>query len=220
MKHENPKTSAAIRVLKELSEIASEASLTGMLQGGQKRAIERFNEVISWLKAENLLPPFGYSPLLETSSYAELAVEARLVGSQLKDMATSSPSSVDMSVLTRLAPFVDSEDLRDLIREATRGGETISPDKLAQLAPFLDRESLSSLIKGSFRTVPTPPTPEAPAPSKAPEPVVSVDFAPADPVEVPNQVQLLSLASRLADASLTHEERSAILIEINRISSR
>lgn len=220
MKHDNPKTTAAIRVLKELGEIASEASLTGMLQGGQKRAIERFNEVIRWLKTENLVPPFGYSPLSETSSYAELAVEARLVASQLKEASAPEPSSVDMGVLTRLAPFVDSGDLRDLIREATRGGETISPDKLAQLAPFLDRQSLSELIKGSFRTIPTPPTPETSIPSKAPEPVVSVDITPVELVGVPSQVELLTLASRLADASLTHEERSAILIEINRISSR
>lgn len=227
MKNESHEVRSAVRMLRELGQMAEEATLTGSLQGGQARAVARYNEVVSWLKEAKLLPPFGHAALPADSSYSDLAVEARLTASSLREQGGGEPNQgSDLGVLTRLAPFVDPGDLRELIREATRDGAKINPDLLSQLAPFLDRGSMSELLRDHFRQVP----PSPPAPPPAPVAPDWTNFAGETSETLPiesepsiletREQQVLGLAGRLADPTLSHHERANILKEINRIGSR
>lgn len=224
-----------VKLLKEIGEMAEECSLTGALAGGASQAVTRYNAILGHLVANEKLPDGLFRPLPDDAAWAQLGVESRMLAAYLADDKGKSASRLgtDASVLVRLAPFVDSKDLAELVHEYAREGVTIDPGILTALAPFLDSSALGGLIRshignlknvvsgavpkapegpsGEPEPVKTPSAPAAPGPVQAPSPpardVVPFDVSPAKPT-------LEELAARLRRNDLSPEERQRIAVAL------
>jgi hypothetical protein len=154
------------RMLREIADLAENASLTGGLASGAPRAIRRYNAVLGQLVESGSVPKGIFEELNpETSDYGQLGVDARLLASYLKGQGESNGNG-DTSMLIRLAPFIRGEDLALLVKEHISKGSEISSNVITALAPFLGSEMLGELIRGRMvsapaeaAAAPTPPTP-------------------------------------------------------------
>lgn len=208
-----------IRLLKEIAELAQEATLTGSMEGGTVRTIQRYNATLATLQERGTVPKGLFAPLPETANYGEVGVEAKMLVGFLKgegndDEGHHKPKGgrADISILTRLAPFVDSHDLGALIAQYSAQNMSLDPDTLAQLAPFLDRGTLGQLIQkhmiphlrpAEAADAPEEP-PAAPAPAPAPTPV-----PPA-----PQQDTVAELVAKLQSGDLSEERRQQVLARL------
>jgi len=207
---------SASSLLSELAEVAQEASLTGFFQGGEQRVSQRYNQVIANLVEQGLLPDGMFSPLGAGDSFGVIAMEARLAASFLKKKKRGTPEGdMDLDVITRLAPFVHSDDLRDLIKSTT--SEAFTPDFLTNIAPFLDRDSISEMLRAHLgRAISKPPS--APAPPEPPA-AAEVPEAPPEPAVTAfaseqSARNVARLVSRLSEAGLSEADRQSILRQI------
>jgi hypothetical protein len=223
-------------LLREISKIAEDADITGSLESGAGRAISRYNRVLARLEELGAVSPGLFQPLNLDDGFGALVVESRLLRSSIdegderrrdrrehrREEAPKGRSSVDPSLLVRLAPFVQAADLANLVRECTAQNVHIHEDTITAIAPFLDSGTLGKLVRehilGSARpTAPTPPeapqAPQAPQAPEAPEPPP----APTNPVEVdPPQTSFMlnripessrEIIARLADPEISDHER-------------
>jgi len=204
-----------IKLLKEIASMAEEASLTGSMEGGAARTVQRYNATLNTLRQKGVVPEGLFSALPENAAFGEVGVEAKMLVGYLKGVDDGGDDDEphkhknkrgDLSILTRLAPFVDSKDLRDLISQYSTQNMTLDPDTLAQLAPFLDRESLGQLIQQHMipHLRPMTPADPEPAPTRAP--------APAPPA--PRRETLSDLVTRLQQRDVSEEERQRLLARI------
>jgi len=212
MHHENP-LEMYRGMLRELSELAEHASLTGAMASGQARAVARYNAAIADLAKMGVLPAAAALPLPENATFGELAVEARLTLATLpggEPRHREHHEHHDPGMLVRLAPFIDQAELGELVKEEIRRGSNFDENLLTMLAPFLEQRDLSNLVR-QWRLSRTE-APEAPKAPEAPEPPQSKDLAPIE--EAPNLDWILA---RLADPSTSEDERRQ-LAEIARRS--
>jgi hypothetical protein len=156
------------RMLREIADLAENASLTGGLSSGAPRAVQRYNAVLRQLVETGAVPKDIFEELNpETTDFGQLGVDARLLASFLKGQGDSGGNG-DASVLIRLAPFIRGEDLAALVKEHINQGVQISSNVITALAPFLGSDQLGSLVREHMLSgAPTPPTPPSP-PSPAP----------------------------------------------------
>ena len=209
-----------IKLLKEIAEMAEEATLTGSLEGGAGRTIQRYNAILTTLVDRGKIPEGLFTPLPETATFGEVGVESKMLVGFLKGEdddreGGSSGRRVDMSILTRLAPFVDSQDLGALIAQYGTQNMTLDGDTLAQLAPFLDRGTLGKLIHEHM--IPHL-RPKEPAPAPAPAPTPAPPAAPAPPVQS-NKESIAELVAKLQSGDLSEERRQRILEQLAQLTS-
>jgi hypothetical protein len=207
----------AASMLRELAELAHEASLTGALSGGEGRAVRRYNQLISQLSEQGDLPAGLFAPLADDETFAAIALEARLAASSFDKQDRPHHADGDLNMITRLAPFVSSDDLRDLIKSANE--DALGPDFLTSVAPFLDREALSELVKAHLvRATDAVAPPVPPVPPVAPEPPIPEPSVTAFATDQSAR-NVARLVSRLSEAGLSEEQRQQILRQIAEAAS-
>jgi hypothetical protein len=217
-------------LLREISKIAEDADITGSLESGVGRAISRYNRVLAQLEELGAVSPGLFQPLKPEDGYGALVVESRLLRSsfeegderrrdrreQRRQEAASGRSSVDPSLLVRLAPFVQSADLANLVRECTAQNVHIHEDTITAIAPFLDSATLGKLVRehiiGAVQAVPQPePSPEpAPVPEApiAPEPMPTTNIMPVQSDSAHGELARLPESAREVIAMLSLPEIS------------
>ncbi len=207
------------RVLRELSAMAEEASLTGAMSEGAPHAVARYNQTV--VRAEQLgaVPVGHFAPLPPGTSFGALAVEARILAAHLEDEEGtthhSGAAAPDFDVVRRLAPFVPPHELGLLLRQSAKGG-VINPEMLVSVAPFLGGDVTGQILRDYLESISVvPEAPAPPEPSEPPEPP-----EPPEPADTRASEGIARLASRLTSAGIGDEERRAILREIERIASQ
>ena len=137
------------RMLREIADLAENASLTGGLSGGAPRAAQRYNAVLNQLVQSGSVPKGIFEEInVETAEFGQLGVDARLLGSYLKGQEGDNGSSRgEASVLVRLAPFIRGEDLGALVRQQLANGVNINSHVITALAPFLGSDQLGQLVR-------------------------------------------------------------------------
>ncbi len=206
MSEHNEEVASLRNVLNEITELAEGASLTGMLSGGQGRAVSRFNAIASRLVELGAIQKAMYEPLPGDAGFADVAIEARLLAAQIAP--TKDKHKHEDNILMRLAPFVDSQDLAELVREQMRKGSDIDMHQLSSLAPFLDRTMLGELLRAQMsNTAAAPEAPQAPPPPQAPQPA-SASNLPVARNQEPKPEDLLEL---LRNPHLSQSERQELV---------
>lgn len=201
------------RMLRELSEIAEHASLTGSLIGGAPQAVSRYNALLARLVELQAVPASVFQPLGSSAGFGELGVEARLLTAHLSDEEDGDRGhrkhgKHDGGLMMRLAPFLDPEDLGALVREQISKHSSIGMEQLAQLAPFLDREMLGELMRKEMQKNPgAAPEPPPAQPAAAAAPNVSTNL-PSAAQQPPKPEDLLAL---LKNPHLTESERNELV---------
>jgi hypothetical protein len=211
------------RMLRELADLAEHASLTGSLSDGIGRAVAKYNTIVERLTREGEVPQGLFTALPGNASYGDLGVEARLLATHLGENGNGcghgKHKHKDAGVLMRLAPFVSSEDLSNLIREQMRSNADVDMETLTQLAPFLEQSMLGELLRqhigsAAAARAPSPPTaPAAPAPPS--ESAAPVDRTPAAAPEAqpPQPEDLLEL---LKNPHLSEAERADLIEKLTK----
>lgn len=198
---------SARKLLREIGELSEHASLTRSMQGGAPRVAERYNAVLRFLIREGQVPADLFNELdpMKTN-FDELGVEARMLIAFVSEDKKSKKE--DFGPVVALAPFLNSSDLAQMIREKMDQGIDLADDLLPALAPFLESETLGELIRRRTNT----PKP-APSPSPSPQPAASNSLVPVD-----NSESLESLAIRLRDPELPQEARAQIALRLAQIA--
>lgn len=226
----NPTPEALRRLLTELANTAEHASLTRSLAGGEKAAARAFNGALATLTAQGLVPDGMFQSLsLEDADYGTLGVQARLLLAMLPEteMQAGKPKDRDrdggLGALVALAPFLNSQDLSEMIAERLDESREVPDGVLTALAPFLDSHHLGNLVRrrarpGAPPAPPTPPMPPTPPDPPVAKPTVAKipDLRPAPVSEAP--VTLESLAAELRRPDLSIEERQRIAMQLADLS--
>lgn len=208
----------ARRVLAELAEMTEHASLTHSLRGGEKSAVQAYNRVLSTLGAAGHVPQGMFEPLAaEGAEYGEIGVQCRLLMAVTGKKKPKAKDDESMGAVIALAPFLDSNDLAQMVRERMGSLDGMPDGFLVALAPFLDSSMLGDLVRRNMKVPPAPPT--APVPPVAPTP--SIEAAPSAPdfrpvVHAPTTLE--SLADELRRPDLTMEERQRIATQLAELS--
>ena len=78
-----------IRLLESIAKIAQDASLTGMLEEGQKASLKQYNAILAWLKEIEEIPDALFPPLEEDASFGvsfdEIGVACKQLVAYLKE---------------------------------------------------------------------------------------------------------------------------------------
>jgi hypothetical protein len=224
-----------LRLLKEIAAMCEEASLTGGLSGGASQVAQRYNSILRHFVAQGAVPDGFFLPLAEDSGYPKIGVESRMLAAFLEENGKSGShkNKTDSSFLVRLAPFVDSADLAELIQKYTHEGGHFDPGVITALAPFLKSGDLGQIIRkhmdSAIRDRATPssepdPTPESkaakpethPAPS-APQTPTSRHLATVED-HSPARPSLEELSSQLRRPDISPEERQTIAMQLAEIA--
>jgi hypothetical protein len=211
-------------MLRDLAEMAQEASF-GSMSGGEARAVARYNSVLAHLEEDGLVPKSFFLPIEAGAEFGDVAVEARLLGSYLKGNGDGGDvgGREDFAVVQRLAPFVDSAALGDLIRGQIRKHGRPNVRTLTGLAPFLDRGFLNELVRTSmdFEAPGPTPTPSQESEPESPQPefhAEAINSTNERMPEVSPQEELNRLAERLTDPTLSPEERRRIAVRLSELA--
>jgi len=111
-----------IRLLKSTAEIAQDASLTGMLEQGQKTSTRQYNAILERLKETEEIPDVLFPPLEEDASFDEVGVACKQLVAYLKE--DEEPEKTRTQKASTGAHFKivnaggDLKDLGQLIRDA------------------------------------------------------------------------------------------------------
>ncbi|HRF58468.1 MAG TPA: hypothetical protein PLH94_00985 [Fimbriimonadaceae bacterium] len=216
----------ARRLLDEIASLAEHCSLTGSLEGGRESAIRRYNLVLASLAAQGELRPGFFEPLGDEVSFDRLGVEARLLRGTINGDGRESGSRCSRgegSLLIRLAPFLDQEDLTRLVRVQLDSGAKIDEHLITALAPFLEGHALHDLVeqliaKGAGGRTAR----ETHCAHPAPEEPVRVEHHPVpvmgdlDRVEDLND-RMKELVNRLGQPGLCEADRAALAAELVRV---
>ena len=204
MNENNNDTAALRRMLREIADLAENASLTGGLASGAPRAIQRYNAVLRQLTESGAVQKGLFEELNpETADFGQLGVDARLLASYLKGQGENGNSSSDASVLIRLAPFIRGEDLAALVKDHIAKGITVSSHGITALAPFLGEDQLGQLVREHI----VAGKPAAPAPAAAPQ-------------QEERGETLEELAEQLRGPEISREERERIASRIAELAAR
>ncbi len=218
------------RLVKEIADMAEHASLTGSLDSGKPAMIQRYNSLLDSLEDESDVPHGLFGKLPESADFGQIGVEARLLYAYLKDSGNDNNGGKhgDLGVVVRLAPFVKSADLTEMVRACLAEGCSIDTRTLTHLAPFLEQGILSDLVRHHIgkaagvvvvdarkaeRSSPgTPPTPGTP-----PAPPETVSRAEA----VQGDQDLIDLVTdELLRDDLTPERRRTLIDQLKGLTKR
>lgn len=143
------------RLLKDIADLAQNASLTGSLQGGARTATRRYNTVVERLDTLGVTSPGLFTTLADDAPFDEIGVEATLLAGYLKE--DEAPAGAG-NASGNNAPFINI------------GGDLGSLKGLGELKDLgkMIRESLPEWMRkedaapAAEATAPTPPTPPVP----------------------------------------------------------
>lgn len=206
---EQTEISEIVSILKELGRIAEHASLSGAFEDGGPSLARKYNSIFKLAESKNYVMQGVFSPVSETASMAEVGIEAKLLASSLesRNKKEGTSAAADPSLLVRLAPFVESEDLSDLIRRQIQSGTSFSADIIASIAPFVESKALGELLRSATDIAPTPPEPPKPPRAEippAPEPVT---------MSIPKKSRE-ELVALLENPHLSREQKMEIAMEL------
>jgi len=206
------------RMLREIADLAENASLTGSLSSGASKAVQRYNAILRQLVESGTVAKGIFDELnVETTDYGQLGVDARLLSSYLKGQESNDNGSGrgESSVLIRLAPFIRGEDLALLVREQIAKGAHINSHVITALAPFLGSDQLGQLVRehlisdsAAKETPPAPPS-APPAPAR-PEPIR----------QEPGGETVQDLIEQLRRPELSREERERIAARLAELAGQ
>lgn len=217
MKDQNDRHLNAVRrVLAEVAQVAEHGSLTGSYRGGARAAAQAYNGALAALSAKGLVPEGMFESLdLDHADFGHIGVQARLLLAVVEEPEEEAPAEEGLGSVIALAPFLNSQDLAQLVRERLRTHTKVNDGFLTALAPFLDSEMLGELVRTRMNRRPAAPEPApAPAPPSPPEP--PQDIRPA--IHEAPPATLESLADELRRPDLTVEERQAIATRLAELS--
>ena len=204
----NENTQHHVKAVRELAKLAEHASLTGTLDEGRERAIDRYNWSLSKLEEAGSIPKGMYQQLGNSATYSELAVEARLLGAS----ASQEEESDQMKLMMRLAPFASKEDIGMMLRKNMEDGVNCDPNAMVALAPFLDQKDISGMIQmycgGSV---------DEDNGVSSDDPVVEPTADEPGLVKADHD-SLREIVKRLADPNITAEERESLTHELNELT--
>ena len=206
---EQTEISEIVSILKELGRIAEHASLSGAFEDGGPSLARKYNSIFKLAESKNYVMQGVFSPVSETASMAEVGIEAKLLASSLesRNKKEGASAAADPSLLVRLAPFVESEDLSDLIRRQIQSGTSFSADIIASIAPFVESKALGELLRSATDIAPTPPEPPKPPLAEVPpvpEPVT---------MSIPKKSRE-ELVALLENPHLSREQKMEIAMEL------
>lgn len=147
------------RMLREIAELAQEATMTGALQEGSRAGVRRYNSVVRQLESSGVTPAGMFEPLPENTEFAELGVESRLLAGYIKERqqepappqpSNHGPSGNIIVGLGGLKELVELKDLGRLVRqhlpEWMQGREDdAKPDERKETSPAAEATSLTEL---------------------------------------------------------------------------
>ncbi len=155
------------REIRQMRKILNE--ITGMAEeeafpGGIATVVKRYNAILRHLESHAVLPAGLFQTLSEEEepSYDEIGVECRLLNGYLQeDEEDESPNSeANFGPVIALAPFLEKDDLKKLVRMHLSGkgfeeteselkeNRSKTPDLkiLAGLAPHMPKQELTALV--------------------------------------------------------------------------
>jgi len=202
------------RMLQEIGDLCEQASLTGSLSGGAKRTAQRYNSVLAHLIKSGSVPEGLFSQVPDDAGYGEIGVEARMLAGYFpsnkeKDKRRNDDEN-EKSIIMRLAPFVSSEDLADLIREQAGKGAPLDMHTITHLAPFLGRDMLGELIRTHLNKEPAGKPAERPAAPQAPAAPSSKPDYRLEPVSAEKE-SVADLLDLLKSPYLSDDERNTLV---------
>lgn len=231
-KEDNLEVSQAKRMLREIGQMAEDASLTGSIKTGAARLAEFYNRVLNQLEEEDAVAPFLFEPIpAESADFGRIAVDAHMLEAALGSPQTRRQRAEDheegndfnAESLCALAPFLDSQDLGLLVREKMDAGVRIPDHVLTSLAPFLDSSMLGELVRQRIDRVSKPAPPRVPVSEPPPNPADRPDISLvkeattlASPRTRAERIQ--ELAGQLARPEISDEDRGELLRQIASLS--
>jgi hypothetical protein len=215
MKDRNdPQNAPLRRVLEQLSELCEHASLTGSHRGGEASAARAFNGVLATLLERGTVPLGMFERIDENAAdFGSIGVQAQLLQAMIAEEERPERGE-GLEAVVALAPFLDSRDLGELVRERIEGATQISDRVLTSLAPFLDSAALGDIVRRKMRHPEPPKAPAPPEPAAPPRP--APDLRPMV-AEEPHET-LESLADQLRRPDLSMEDRQRIAMRLAELS--
>lgn len=232
--HQNNDIQTLRRLLSEIKDWAEHASLTGSMTGSRPAAIRRYNTSLARLEEMGASAARLFSPLPESASLDEVGFEAGLLASTLKDesAALEGRAPVERDLLIRLAPFANSRDLAELVRNYMRGSSRVDADILCHLAPFLGEEGLGEMLGEFLRRQEEPVVAESHVPIKNAAPAATgpveeptgLETAPSrtrsDAEDVIVLAEIERITQELLRPNLSPEERKVLALELAESTTR
>ncbi|HIE26094.1 TPA: hypothetical protein EYP66_02280 [Candidatus Poribacteria bacterium] len=140
-----------IRLLESTAKIAQDASMTGMLEEGNKASVRQYNAILDRLRETEEIPDVLFPPLEEDAPFDEVGVACKQLAAYLKEEEEPEKSRRSTGG-TYHSPIIniggDLKDLGQLIRDALHLNDLESQmselgAQLQVMAERLRRESLS-----------------------------------------------------------------------------
>ncbi|SRR5579884_190432 len=174
------------RMLREISDMAQHASVTGFLKQGRQTAMNRYNAILSHLEQSGLVPGGLFRPLSPDASFDELNIESRLLASYIEDdvkrlqreqrgeqRANRNAFADPRDIEEVLEEVRELKELKEAVEESLPGllerGAGAKEEVLAELQELRDlRASISEMLpevvgqRAARPEPPVPPTPPAP----------------------------------------------------------
>jgi len=111
-----------IRLLESTAKIAQDASMTGMLEQGQKASIRQYNAILDRLKETEEIPDVLFPPLEEDASFDEVGVACKQLVAYLQEEEEPAKARSREQFRVGDMPIIniggDLKDLGELIRNA------------------------------------------------------------------------------------------------------
>lgn len=108
----------ARRLLRAITDLAREASMTGSLEKGSRAAIRQYNGLLHHLSETSAVPEELFSELDEhQDSFDELGVACTLLNAYIEDDAAPALAPPNMMVQSDSQELRELRELRDLLRE-------------------------------------------------------------------------------------------------------
>lgn len=165
-----------VRMLREITELASHASLSGSLQGGAPRARQQFNAILSRLEQAGEISPGFFTPLADNVSFDETGVVASQLAAYIDDPepeGRSHPVAPNIMFNGPIGQF-DAEQLKELgkiVRENMTDWFKAQEASAAEASAEKEQTRPQEASAPDFR--PPPPAP----------PVVAIPSPPAHPAQ-------------------------------------
>lgn len=175
--HEDPHLSKLKRLLREIADMAEHATLTGAYAGGAPEAARKVNAIYVMLNEEGKVPKGLFDRISPDADWSTVGVQARLLstmidgnGGRAHHHKHAADDEGDPGILVALAPFLNQQDLAQMVEAKLKSKQPFDEGILVALAPFIGSDLLGRLVREKFVHRPEPPAPPEPPTPPTPEP--------------------------------------------------
>jgi hypothetical protein len=203
------------RIIENTAQMAKEATLTGMLKGGESRCIKQFNSALNRLIETGVVPGGLFEPLEGDASFSEIGVACHHLASYLKDeLEDESPRAEPQE--PKSVPLMGDSVIVNLGGELKELGEVI-------------RQSMPDFVRKAWKEATGAHTSHERTehPKAEPPPKNETETAPPSPElnQVESQIaelgaQMQVLAERLRRNTLPPEEIQRIADEMRKLGEQ